>query len=403
MKNFFHSLLFVIMLLTFIISCKDDNPEIITKSKLSGFVQKGPFLSSTSVTVSELSADLSQTGKTFNTQIKDNQGTFELSNLELLSPMIEMKADGFYFNEVTGEVSDSQISLYAIADISDVNSLNVNVISTLEKDRVKKLVSEGQTFAEAKKQAIKEILDIFSIEKSDIQRSEMLDINKSGDDNGILLAISAILQGYRSVSEFSELLANLRSDIAVDGKLNNETLGTALISHARFLYPNKIRENLVKRYSESGSDLQIPAFEKYISEFEEKTSFNALESIVSYPESVNGVLNILNKNNTLFQSSSGSYCLCTTAPKGFNLKIKLEFIEGGVLNFGYWSYRPSTVNNWIVSTYEPSHYQYFQVGENGRQSFMPLSFMSGGGVKIRISYYENNDNVPSRTRMITVI
>jgi len=115
-------------------------------------------------------------------------------------------------------------------------------LSSLEKTRIEKLVAEGLSFAEAKKKALAEILAIFSLNKSDIQSSEMLDINKSGDDNAILLAISTILQGYRSDAELSELLANMSADISTDGKLDSEVLGTALISHARFLNPSKIRE-----------------------------------------------------------------------------------------------------------------------------------------------------------------
>lgn len=191
----------------FLPSCKDDSPEVLTKSKLSGFIQKGPFLNGTSVSISELKQDLSQTGKVFSSQIKDNQGSFELTNLQLSSPNVELKADGFYFNEVTGVVSTSQLTLYALADVTNISSLNVNVISTLEKARVENLVAGGLSFADAKKKALSEILAIFSISKSDIQSSELLDINKSGDDNAILLAISAILQGYRSEAELSELLA----------------------------------------------------------------------------------------------------------------------------------------------------------------------------------------------------
>ena len=117
-------------------SCNDDVSEFISKEKLSGFIQKGPFLNGTSISVFELNNDFSQTGKVFNSQIKDNQGTFELTNLQLSSPYVEIKANGFYFNEISGAVSNSQITLYALADITNINSLNVNVVSTLEKSRV---------------------------------------------------------------------------------------------------------------------------------------------------------------------------------------------------------------------------------------------------------------------------
>ena len=289
----------ILSVLSFSSCQKDDSQGVITKEKLSGYVQKGPFLNGTSVSISELNTDLSQTGKSFSSQIKDNQGTFELTNVQLSSPFIELIANGFYFNEVTGLVSISQLTLHALADVTNTSTLNVNVLSTLEKGRVENLVAGGLSFAEAKKKAMNEILAIFSLSKSDIQSSEMLDINKSGDDNAILLAISAILQGFRSEAELSELLANLSADISTDGKLDSETLGTALISHAKFLNSAKIRENLEKRYKEIGTTAQVPAFEKYIAQFVEKSTFKAV-NLISYPETVDGKINILNEKYSFF-------------------------------------------------------------------------------------------------------
>lgn len=388
-------------------SCKEDNPEVITKSKLLGYVQKGPFLNGTSISFSELRQDLSQTGKVFSAQIKDNQGSFDLSNVQLTSTFVEIKANGFYFNEVTGKISISQLTLYALADVTNNNTLNVNVLSTLEKGRVESLVAGGLSFANAKKKALAEILSIFSLSKSDIQSSEMLDLNKSGDDNAILLAISAILQGYRSEAELLELLANMSTDFSIDGKLDSETLGSALISHAKFLNPAKIRENLEKRYQEIGATAQIPAFEKYIAMFIEKSTFKAV-SLITYPETVDGVLNILNENNTSFISYKTDfgrfYSFSAIAPKGMSLKIKLDFISGGASAFGsYWGFRMESDTNWKNTLYDNQlHSQYIEVIEAGKQSSLKVSFMSGSDTKIKISYFENNNEVAMRTRIITV-
>ena len=407
MKTIFYITFIAIVLALSLSSCNDDDSsEILTKSKLSGYVQKGPFLNGTSVSISELKTDLSQTGKSFDSQIKDNQGTFELANVELSSPYVELKADGFYFNEVTGLVSASRLIRYALADVTDNSTLNVNIISTLEKARVGNLVSGGLSFADAKKKAMEEILAIFSLSKNDIQSSELLDINKNGDGNAILLAISSILQGYRTEAELSELLANLSADISTDGKLDSEVLGTSLISHARFLNPIKIRENLEKRYQEIGTTAQVPDFEKYITQFKEKTSFIPV-SLITYPESVDGVLNILNENNTSFISYRTDfgryYNFSAVTPKGMSLKIKMEYFEGGDQTDGYWGYRMESDTNWKNTLFDSElHSQYFEVLEAGKPSNLKISFLSTNDTKIRISYYENNDLVASRTRIITV-
>lgn len=401
--------LVVILLATsmiFLSSCNKDEDNLISKEKLSGFIQKGPFLNGTSIIVSELKPDFSQTGKVFNSQIKDNQGSFEISNIQLTSPYVELKAEGFYFNEVTGVVSTSQLTLYALVDVTNANSLNVNVISTLEKARVEKLVSGGISFSEAKKKALTEILAIFSLSKSDNENSELLDINKIGDNNAILLAISAILQGYRSEAELSELLANLSADISADGKLDSETLGTALISHAKFLNTAKIRENLEKRYQGIGATAQVPAFEKYISQFIEKSSFKTI-SLITYPELVDGSLNVLNeKNLTFVPGFENAYKFSAFISKGTSLKIKLEYVEGGnpyLLDKGFWAYRMENGTNWNVSSYDfIKNSQTFEVSEAGMSSNLTVFFVDGENLKLRISYFENNDLVATKTRIITI-
>jgi len=403
MKTLHLVVLFLATSMVFLSSCNNDDDNLISKEKLSGFIQKGPFLNGTSIIVSELKSDFSQTGKVFNSQIKDNQGSFEISNIQLSSPYVELKTDGFYFNEVTGVVSTSQLTLYALADVTNANSLNVNVISTLEKARVEKLVSGGLSFSEAKKKAMNEILAIFSLSKSDIQSSEFLDISKTGDDNAILLAISAILQGYRSEAELSELLANLSADISADGKLDSETLGTALISHAKFLNTAKIRENLEKRYLEIGATAQVPAFEKYITQFIEKSTFKVV-NLITYPETVDGKLNVLNDNNVSFTSSyEADYRFSANTPKGLSLKIMMEYTQGGDSIGAHWAYRWESGTNWKATDYDSKkNLQYFEVVESGKSSTLKMLFLLGKGAKIKISYFENNDLVATKTRIITI-
>ena len=192
---------------------------------------------------------MGQTGKNFSTQINDNRGSFEMKQVDLSSQFVELKADGFYYNEVDDESSSARLILYALSNLSDKSTLNVNLLSHLEKDRVYKLIEDGYSFTEAKARAQEELLQIFSIEKPGMAESELLDISKAGDEHAILLAISVILQGYRSVAELSELLANINSDFREDGELNSESTGSELVNGAMWLHLREIRENLEARYS----------------------------------------------------------------------------------------------------------------------------------------------------------
>ena len=86
-------------LILFMISCNTDDPGIETdnseKDKISGFIQKGPYINGSSLMISELDSKLNPTGKVFNTQITDNKGTFELKDIRFESQYVELIANGY--------------------------------------------------------------------------------------------------------------------------------------------------------------------------------------------------------------------------------------------------------------------------------------------------------------------
>ena len=85
---------------------------------ISGYVQKGPFIQGTEITVRELNNSLVPTGRTFTGVIDDNTGGFTV-NGDLVYPYIELSANGFYFNEISGALSNAPITLLALVDTQD--------------------------------------------------------------------------------------------------------------------------------------------------------------------------------------------------------------------------------------------------------------------------------------------
>lgn len=375
----------------------DGPPEEIAIDELTGFVQKGPYINGTSIQISELTEDLVQTGKSFSSQIIDNKGTFELRSLKLSSHFVELQANGFYFNEVTGDNSAAQLTLYALSDISGKNNLNINVLSHLEKPRTNYLVSEGMDFIDAKKQAQKEVLAVFEINKSDIHISEELDIAKPGEDNGVLLAVSVILQGYRTVAELSELLANMITDMREDGTLDSPQLGTELVNHASIMNVKDVRTNIEAKYSQMGvEDAVIPEFEKYIDQFIENTDFEKT-GFVNFPQFSDYGENILYEGISHLKPNK-SYSLAADLPVGSSLKI--------VLTGGMWFYRvsPSGPVNWKVSHYDYSrHEQTFTSIETGKTCDLSIEFTREQPQdSITVYYYINGSELPSRHKILYI-
>ena len=321
------SLLFLIL---FIISCSKDEPvepiienKPIIRENINGFVQKGPFAIGTSVTVSELDSLLSQTGRNFNAQISTTDGSFEVNNVVLNHNLIEIKADGFYYNEVTGDISENRLTLYSLSDITDQNTVNVNVLSYLEKERIEYLVNIGKSFGEAKKQAQKEVLKIFEIEKDDVTNFEQMDILKNGEDNAILLATSVILQGGRNVAELSELLAKISLDIKTDGVLDDTICGSQLINHAKVLKMNHVRSNMEYKYQLLGNSGEVPDFEKYVSNFIQNTDYSYTFKI-EYPGGGKYGPNLLALNDGAIIAAPSNYSINAILPYNHRLRVRMK-------------------------------------------------------------------------------
>ena len=211
----------LILLCLLTCSCRKESPNAITNAAVTGLVQKGPYANGTSISLYELNSSLEQTGKVFTSQITDNEGSFTINNISLISNFVELSAIGYYFDEVTGALSMAPLNLYALSDIQDLSTINVNILTHLEKQRVDYLIKNNMSFSEAKKQSQAEILAIFGFTALDMDNSEALDISIDNEGNAILLAISVIFQGYRSVGDLTELLATVANDISTDGVINN--------------------------------------------------------------------------------------------------------------------------------------------------------------------------------------
>jgi len=247
----------------------EEPPIVINLTSLTGQAQKGPFNNGTAINIAELTSALSPTGRNFSSAITDNTGRFSVANVQLESPYVELRANGFYFNEVSNEISDAQLTLFAISNLTGKTSLNVNILTHLEKNRMVTLMSgdSPKTFAQAKLQAQEEVFAVFDYSRANVPESELLDISQGGAANGKLLAMSAIIQGDLTVGQMSQLLANISTDIASDGTLDDASLRATLTNNSKNLDMAAVRSNLVAHYSSLGISATIPDFETEINQF----------------------------------------------------------------------------------------------------------------------------------------
>ena len=264
----------------FLVACGDDSNKTsggsvedqeviaITDKTISGVSQKGPFVNGSSVTVQELDGEtLAQTGNSYEGKIKNDMGEFSVKVTKLASQYALLKANGFYSNEVTGEKSKSQVTLYALTDISNRDEVNVNLLTHLEYERSLYLAADDSvTVAAAKKQAEKEVLATFGI-TGDFANSEDLNIFGTDDGAAALLAVSVLMQGDLSEADFTERLNDYATDIETDGMWGDTKTATKIADWASSKSLGGELENIRNNIAKWDISTDVPAFEKYVDNF----------------------------------------------------------------------------------------------------------------------------------------
>jgi hypothetical protein len=84
-----------------------------------GVVQKGPFILGTTITLQELDSQLSSTGRQFVFQTDDDLGHFQVPT-NVTSRFVEIIARGYFFDELTNELSHSELTWGAVERIREI-------------------------------------------------------------------------------------------------------------------------------------------------------------------------------------------------------------------------------------------------------------------------------------------
>lgn len=265
--NFIKVLGVTTMLLT-LVACDGlgtgDKPFQPQDYNVSGKVEKGPFVSGSNITMQLLDNKMQTIGEMYTTTILDDVGSFTFGSKKLTSPYADLTANGYFFNEVKGRLSDGTLNLRAVVDVSDATTINVNILTHIKYQRVLNLVASGKSFKEANAQAQRELFEAFGCPQfADVDVSHFSIIG--GDDKaGVLIAISSLLLVERSEAEVTEYLAKLCREFAGEGKFSSATqeiirMDLGILSG----YLDGIGNNIINRYAELGMTVDVPDLRKY--------------------------------------------------------------------------------------------------------------------------------------------
>ena len=244
-------------------SCSDNDETggdfTPTIFNVMGKVEKGPMIRGSHVDMRTLDEYMTPTGSFYSATIDNNLGDFNYGTLKINSPYAQLTADGYFFNEVDGELSEGTIKLDAIVDLKDNSTINVNVLTHLKSKRIHHLVTtQGMTFKEANAQAQKELLTQFGLQQYASKDASQFSLTSGDDASGALIAISSLVLTDRSDAEIVEYLSILSNEFGTEGAFSQETK-KKIQSGKNYLNTrlDRISENIKSRYKELGLEVKV--------------------------------------------------------------------------------------------------------------------------------------------------
>lgn len=232
---------------------------------VKGKVEKGPFISGSTINLQPMDAQLQPNGSTFSTTITDHLGNFSFGQKTLEAPFAQLTANGYFFNEVKGELSNGTLSLRAIVNIADASTVNVNILTHLKYSRIQNLVeNDKKSFDEANKLAQKELMKAFGLERLANSDVTNYSIASGTDEAAALIAISSMILSERSEAQVTEYLAKLSKEFGEMGAFSVETKDQMKRDRNNLLNDlRKIEDNVKNRFEELGQTVNVLPLEYF--------------------------------------------------------------------------------------------------------------------------------------------
>ena len=381
-------------------------------TEINGSVFKGSFIRGSLLNFYELETNLNQTGRSFNTTIDDDYGNFDIKAQNLAGKLIRVVGDGFYWNEVLNENSSSRITLTALCKIDSNETVNVNVLTQLERPRVEYLYSVKKlSFDSAKNQAVTEVLKAFGYTNTGIKRAEKVGVVGIGDNSKILLAISTLMQGFRTESEVTQIMSDFANDLKKDGTLDDVTIGNSLATHLYYLDTATVLNNFKTKYKLLYNADTVNSIDmRFVKSFQNNTTFVKDKELVEYPTNdLNGTYkNILLPDNSVTSVDVGTgmnQFAITAKIKNKGIKIKVELVDengntltplpGKTIVFSYFN----TPSGWISTKLQTRP---TLIAEGiGSYDYVSVLAWTGWTGKVKINFFEKNYTTPTRSKIVT--
>ena len=233
---------------------------------IEGAVQKGPFIVGSTVLINRLDSRGRSTPSTLLAEIDDSIGSFSFETAD--TGPVQIVATGYYFSELTGQISDGQLTLKALYEVgTDARQVaHVNILTHLINDRVLELIADGEptlreAIAQAEDELVAALADALVIadlnEFSELSLYDLASTQNNTLGNAYLLALSTGFYKYAKTkaqtfgtatdAELTLVLNRISDDLEDDGRLQPGPFIGEFVTAIRSLSPETIAANLRSR------------------------------------------------------------------------------------------------------------------------------------------------------------
>lgn len=179
-----------------------DGADFVASRTIHGFAQRTPFVDGSVVQLTALDeVTLEPIGGTFTGMVDGGFSRYSVKVDSLKSKYVLISVTGNTLDYYNSLPSEKECILYAISDLNLRDSVNINMFTHLEYERVRKLVRDDKlSFAEAKKQAEKELLEIFHFSMNNSNDAYVAeDWSLFGDSLGdqTLMGLTVVFNRYK--------------------------------------------------------------------------------------------------------------------------------------------------------------------------------------------------------------
>lgn len=342
--------------------CSDNSDEVpgggeeqkdITQTVI-GKVEKSPFVRGSIVTLRTLTAELNPTGSSFSATITNHAGDFDFGTITSNSQFAKLTAEGYFFDEVEGELSPSTLTLDAIVDLSGSKTVNVNLFTHLKSQRIVSLVKGGKSYKEANATAQKELLAAFGLQQYAMKDASQFSIASGDDASGALIAVSSLVLYEKSVAETVEFISQLTEEFAELGTFRPTTKEQLRkIRNGINDDFDDIASNVKRRYYDLGIEIEVKDLSRYFDWDDDGVAGNEFDDDFK-----------LETSSIQVPAEGGKYSVNFNSSKPYYLEVP-EAVEDDGIDPGWSENEESYMNSLYENGYSPKGIKYTATISNG--------------------------------------